>query len=44
METTYLRSKAISSALNMKKKFIIPLMYFLSYRTLKMTQQKKANR
>ena len=43
METTYLMSKAISSAL-IGEKIFISLMDFLSYRTLKMTRQEKAKR
>ena len=41
METTYLMSTAISSVSNRKKNFI-SLMYFLSYRALKMARQEKA--
>ena len=44
METTLLMQKAISSASNRRKKFFISLEYFLSYRTLKMARQVKANR
>ena len=42
METTYLMSRATSSASKRWKKIFISLEYFLSYRTLKRARQKKA--